>query len=172
MAQYAILIVLLVMVVALFVVSYVRKKKYTNELGQMREELKIGDKVMTDTGVVGEVVDSYTEDEYKYFVLKSGRGSNVGYFAVHANAIYYVFGKEEEKKQNMANVKKEHKKSNENNEKETQTSTKENITETNSNSEQNETKNNTIDAKDASNSISHETKIDGEVVKSKNKKKR
>ena len=182
MAQYAILIVLLVMVVALFVVSYVRKKKYTNELGQMREELKIGDKVMTDTGVVGEVVDSYTEDEYKYFVLKSGRGNNVGYFAVHANAIYYVFGKEEEKKQNMANVKKEHKKSNENNEKETQTSTKENITETNSNSEQNETKNNTTksnkeqnnttEVNETSNSISHETKIDGEVVKSKNKKKR
>ena len=111
MAQYAILIVLLVMVVALFIISYVRKKKYTNELGQMREELKIGDKVMTDTGVVGEVVDSFVEEDYKYFVLKSGRGANVGYFTVHANAIYYVFGREEEKakKQNMANVKKEKK---------------------------------------------------------------
>ena len=110
MAQYALLIVLIVLVVALFITSYVRRKKYNSELGQMREELKIGDKVMTDTGVVGEVVDSYIEDEYKYFVLKSGRGNNVGYFAVHANAIYYVFGKEEPKKQNMANVKKEKKK--------------------------------------------------------------
>ena len=110
MAQYALLIILIVLVVALFITSYVRRKKYNNELGQMREELKVGDKVMTDTGVVGEVVDRYVEDEYKYFVLKSGRGSNVGYFAVHANAIYYVFGKEEPKKQNMANVKKEKKK--------------------------------------------------------------
>lgn len=107
MAQYAILIVLIVLVIALFVTSYVRRKKYNNELGQMREELKVGDKVMTDTGVVGEVVDSFEEEGYKYFVLKSGRGNNVGFFTVHANAVYYVFGKEEPQKQNMANVKKE-----------------------------------------------------------------
>ncbi len=180
MAQYAILIVLLVMVIALFVVSYVRKKKYTAELGQMREELKIGDKVMTDTGVVGEVVDSYVEDDYKYFVLKSGRGNNVGYFAVHANAIYYVFGREEEKKQNMANVKKEHKNSNAENKNENQ----ENATEQNKNqttqanlqTELTKTDNVTENIKpnEVDNSISHETKIDGEVVKSKknkNKKK-
>ena len=67
----------------------------------MREELKAGDKVMTDTGVVGEVVDSYVEDEYKYFVLKSGKGDKVGYFTVHANAIYYVYGKEEPVKEKV-----------------------------------------------------------------------
>ncbi len=97
--EIVLLIILIVLVVALFVVSYMKKKKYNAELGQMREELKIGDKVMTDTGVVGEVVDSYIEDEYKYFVLKSGKGSNVGYFTVHANSIYYVFGKEEKQTQ-------------------------------------------------------------------------
>lgn len=97
--EIVLLIVLIVLVVALFVVSYMKKKKYNAELGQMREELKIGDKVMTDTGVVGEVADSYIEDEYKYFVLKSGKGNNVGYFTVHANAIYYVFGKEEKQAQ-------------------------------------------------------------------------
>lgn len=97
--EIVLLIILIVLVVALFIVSYMKKKKYNNELGQMREELKVGDKVMTDTGVVGEVVDSYIEDEYKYFVLKSGKGSNVGYFTVHANAIYYVFGKEEKQTQ-------------------------------------------------------------------------
>ena len=97
--EIVLLIILIVLVVALFIVSYMKKKKYNNELGQMREELKVGDKVMTDTGVVGEVVDSYIEDEYKYFVLKSGKGNNVGYFTVHANAIYYVFGKEEQQAQ-------------------------------------------------------------------------
>lgn len=95
MTEIILLIILIVLVVALFVVSYMKKKKYNAELSQMRSELKVGDKVMTDTGVVGEVVDSYIEDDYKYFVLKSGKGVNVGYFTVHANAIYYVFGKEE-----------------------------------------------------------------------------
>ena len=88
-------VVLVVLVVALFVISTMKKKKFNAELNQLREELKKGDKVMTDSGVVGEVVDSYTEEEYKYFVLKSGKGNNVGYFSVHANAIYYVFGKEQ-----------------------------------------------------------------------------
>lgn len=89
-----ILIVLLILVVALFVTSYLKKKQYNSNLSQMREDLKVGDKVMTDSGIVGEVVDSYIEDEYKYFVLKSGKGNNVGFYSVHANAIYYVFGKE------------------------------------------------------------------------------
>lgn len=88
-------VILIVLLVALFVISGMKKKKFNAELGQMREDLKVGDKVMTDSGVVGEVVDSYVEEEYKYFVLKSGKGENTGYFTVHGNAIYYVFGKEQ-----------------------------------------------------------------------------
>ena len=97
--EIVLLLVLLVLVVALFVLSYFKKKKFNTELGSMREELKPGDKVMTDTGVVGEVVESFQEDEYKYFVLKTGRGEHTGYFTVHANAIYYVFGKEDQQNQ-------------------------------------------------------------------------
>ena len=88
-------IVLIVLLVALFVISNMKKKKFHAEMGQMREELKPGDKVMTDSGIVGEVVESFMEEEYKYFILKSGKGENTGFFTVHANAIYYVFGKEQ-----------------------------------------------------------------------------
>lgn len=89
------MIVVIVLIVAMFTISFIRKKRFNNDLTAMRSDLKIGDKVMTDTGVVGELVDTYEEEGYKYFVLKSGKGNNVGYFAVHANAIYYVFGKEQ-----------------------------------------------------------------------------
>lgn len=92
--EIVLVIVLIVLLVALFVISYMKKKKFNTEMSAMREELKVGDKVMTDSGIVGEVVDSYTEEEYKYFVLKSGKGNHEGFFTVHANAIYYVFGKE------------------------------------------------------------------------------
>ena len=95
MLEIILVVVLLVLLVALFVISSMKKKKFNAEMGQMREELKKGDKVMTDSGIVGEVVDSYVEEEYKYFVLKSGKGENSGFFTVHANAIYYVFGKEQ-----------------------------------------------------------------------------
>ena len=93
--EIILLVVLIVLVVALFAISYFKKKKFNNELGSMRNELKTGDKVMTDTGVIGEVVSSYEEEGYKYFVLKTGDDKHVGFFTVHANAIYYVFGKEE-----------------------------------------------------------------------------
>ena len=96
MLEIILVIVLIVLLVALFVISGMKKKKFNQEMGQMREELKKGDKVMTDSGIVGEVVESFTEDEYKYFVLKSGKGENTGFFTVHANAIYYVFGKEQQ----------------------------------------------------------------------------
>ena len=108
--EIILVVVLLVLLVALFVISSMKKKKFNAEMGQMREELKKGDKVMTDSGVVGEVVESYVEEEYKYFVLKSGKGQNTGYFTVHANAIYYVFGKEQkeaEKKVVVVAPKKE-----------------------------------------------------------------
>lgn len=95
MGEIILLIVLCVLLIAMFAMSYVKRKKYNESLSSMREELKNGDKVMTDSGIVGEVVDSYSEEEYKYFVIKSGRGNNISYFSVHANAIYYVFGKED-----------------------------------------------------------------------------
>lgn len=88
-------IILIVLLVALFVISGMKKKKFNQEINQMRDELKVGDKVMTDSGIVGEVVDSYVEEEYKYIVLKSGKGDKTGFFTVHANAIYYVFGREQ-----------------------------------------------------------------------------
>ena len=113
MGEIILLIVLSVLLVAMFVLSYARKKKYNQGLSSMREELKNGDKVMTDAGIVGEVVDSYTEEGYKYFVLKSGKGNNIGYFSVHANAIYYVFGKEDNQNQPENQPKQENQKDDE-----------------------------------------------------------
>lgn len=91
--EIILILVLIVILVALFALSSVKKKKFNAEMQSMRSELKNGDKVMTDSGIVGVVVDSFEEEEYKYFVLRSGRGENSGFFTVHANAIYYVFGK-------------------------------------------------------------------------------
>lgn len=95
MLEIILVIVLIVLLAALFVISGMKKKKFNAEMSQLRDELKKGDKVMTDSGIVGEVVESFVEEEYKYFVLKSGKGQNTGFFTVHANAIYYVFGKEQ-----------------------------------------------------------------------------
>ena len=93
--EIALLAVLIILVVALFVISFLRRRKFDSSLNAMREELKNGDKVMTDCGIVGEIVDSFVEDETKYFVLKTGKDDKIGYLTVHGAAVYHAFGKEQ-----------------------------------------------------------------------------
>ena len=98
--EIVLLVVLIVLVVALFVISTLKKKKVNSEISQMRDELKAGDKVMTDAGIVGEVVESLEEalpdgTMLKYFVLKTGKGDKVSYFTAVATSIFYAYGKEE-----------------------------------------------------------------------------
>ena len=90
----AIILVMVLVLVALFAVQTMRKNKYNASLNELRKDLKAGDKVMTDAGLVGVVVDMFEEEEYRYVVLESGRGEHLGYFTVPANAIYYVYGKD------------------------------------------------------------------------------
>ncbi|MCQ2564523.1 MAG: preprotein translocase subunit YajC [Clostridia bacterium] len=103
--EIALFAILIGLILVYFVITFARRKKYNEDLGTMRADLKKGDKVMTDTGMIGFVEESYEEEGYKYFVLKSGHGANVGYFTVHANSIYYVFGKDQ--KPATAEAKKE-----------------------------------------------------------------
>ena len=91
------MIVILLFLVALMVMGYLKRRKFSASLQQLRDDIKVGNKVMTDTGVVGEIVDIATEGEHKYFTIKSGTEDKFGYVKVHANAVYYVFDKDEPK---------------------------------------------------------------------------
>ena len=88
------MVVLMAALVLLFAIQYVRRNKYNAGLSELRKDLKSGDKVMTDSGLVGTIVDFYEEEGYRYVVLKSGKDDFVGYFTVPASAIYYVYGKD------------------------------------------------------------------------------
>lgn len=86
-----IMIAILVFLVLLMVLSTMKNRKFSNKLQTMRDDIVVGSRVMTDTGIAGEVVDITTEDEQKYLTLKSGTGKNVGFIKVHINSIYYIF---------------------------------------------------------------------------------
>ena len=77
------------------ILGYAKRRKFNTQLQDLRDNVKVGSKVMTDTGVVGEVAAITTEGEHKYFTLKTGTKDKFGYLQVHANAVYYVFDKEE-----------------------------------------------------------------------------
>lgn len=99
-----IMIAILVFLVLLMVLGTMRNRKFNSKLQDMRNDISVGARVMTDTGIAGEVVDISTEDEQKYLTLKSGTGKNVGFIKVHVNSIYYVF---EDNKLNYAGRKEE-----------------------------------------------------------------
>lgn len=92
------MIAILVFLVVLMVLGYAKRRKFNTQLQTLRDNIKVGDKVMTDTGVVGEITDVSTEGEHKYFTIKTGSKGNFGYVQVHANAVYYVFGADNEPK--------------------------------------------------------------------------
>ena len=91
------MLAILLFLVVLMVLGYMKRRNFNTQLQDLRDNIKVGDKVMTDTGVVGEIIDVSTEGEHKYFVIKSGTAKKFGYVKVHANAVYYVFDKEEPK---------------------------------------------------------------------------
>ena len=91
------MVAILLFLVGLMALGYMKRRKFNAQLQDLRDNIKNGDKVMTDTGVVGEIVESSTEGEHKYFVIKSGTDKNFGFLKVHSNAIYYVFDKNEPK---------------------------------------------------------------------------
>lgn len=89
------MLAILAFLVVLMILGYAKRRKFNTQLQDLRDNVKVGSKVMTDTGVVGEVAAITTEGEHKYFTLKTGTKDKFGYLQVHANAVYYVFDKEE-----------------------------------------------------------------------------
>ena len=88
------MLAILAFLVVLMVLGYAKRRKFNTQLQDLRDNVKVGSKVMTDTGVVGEIAAITTEGEHKYFTIKTGTKDMVGYIKVHANAVYYVFDKE------------------------------------------------------------------------------
>ncbi len=87
---------------ALMVFTSIRRRKYGAQLQELRSNIKKGDKVMSETGIVGEVVDIEVDGEVKYFTIKTGSDKNFGFIKLHSNAIYYVFDKNAPKAQATA----------------------------------------------------------------------
>ncbi len=92
--QYWPVLVILVALIALYVISMLRRRKDMNAAQQMLNELKPGTKVKTYTGFYG-TIDSIRETtDGKVVMLKIGEeGGKVGYIEIDANAIYGVDSK-------------------------------------------------------------------------------
>ena len=81
------ILLLLVLLVVMLIVSFVSRKKSTEKQAEMLNELKVGDKVVTNAGIYGEIVSMTETDFGKIVLLKSGEGKNVSYINVNMSVI-------------------------------------------------------------------------------------
>lgn len=89
------IIVLLVACAGMFILSYFRNKKYSEQQKQMLNEIKEGTKVLTKTFIYGTVEKITDTTDGKIVLLKTGEGDKVSYLEMNLEAIYSVDNKEE-----------------------------------------------------------------------------
>jgi len=94
-SQYWIVFVLLGLIIVLYVVSFVRRKKYTEQTQNMLGKLQPGVKVKTYSGFYGKIVSVKETTDGKVILLEMGEGNKVSYTTIDANAVYGVDMKED-----------------------------------------------------------------------------
>ena len=85
-------LLLLVLLVAYIIYMIVARRKSDAKTAEMMESLKVGDKVVTNSGIYGEIVSITQTTLGKVMVLKTGEGKNISYISVNSMVI---LGKDE-----------------------------------------------------------------------------
>ena len=81
------LLLLLVLFVGLMIFNTFSNKKRQAEYEKKLEELKVGDKVVTNAGIYGEIVSIRHTNFGKVALLKSGEDDKVSYISVNLSVI-------------------------------------------------------------------------------------
>ncbi len=89
--------VVVLILIAMPILMNARNKKDTQKIQEQTNSLKVGDKVLTTSGVYGTITELKFDDAQKVVVLETG-GKTKSYMSVDAYAIYTVFKSEAELK--------------------------------------------------------------------------
>ena len=90
-----ILLGLLVVLVVMWVFSFMRRKKFNEQTVQMLNDLKPGDKIKTYSGIYGTVVSIRETTDGKVITIETGDEKHKSYTSIDANAIYCLDKKED-----------------------------------------------------------------------------
>lgn len=88
--QWILPAVLLVLVIGIFVLNYFRSKKSKENMQNMVNNIKVGDKVKTYSGFYGKIIEITETTDGKVAVLETGNEGNHGYVSIDMNAIYAI----------------------------------------------------------------------------------
>ena len=93
--NYILIAVVVLMLIALPIMMNARNKRETQKIQEQTNSLKVGDKILTTSGVYGTITELKFDDTQKLVVIETG-GQTKSYMTVDAYAIYTVFKSEEE----------------------------------------------------------------------------
>lgn len=95
--NYILIGIVVLMLIALPIMMNQKNKRETQKIQEQTNSLKVGDKVLTTSGVYGTITELKFDDAQKLVVIETG-GKTKSYMTVDAYAIYTVFKSEEELK--------------------------------------------------------------------------
>lgn len=99
--QYVLIGVVALLLIAMPIVMNARNKKETQKVQEQTNSLKVGDKILTTSGVYGTITEIQFSDSQKIVVIETG-GKTKSYMSVDAYAIYTVLKTDEELAQEAA----------------------------------------------------------------------
>ena len=95
--NYILIGIVVLMLIALPIMMNQKNKRETQKIQEQTNSLKVGDKVLTTSGVYGTITELKFDETQKLVVIETG-GKTKSYMTVDAYAIYTVFKSEEELK--------------------------------------------------------------------------
>ena len=107
--NYVLIGIVVLMLIALPIMMNSKNKKETQKIQEQTNSLKVGDKILTTSGVYGTITELKFDDAQKLVVIETG-GKEKSYMTIDAYAIYTVFKSEEElRKEEQAKLEAEKK---------------------------------------------------------------
>ena len=96
--EWGILIILVVFLIFMLVFSASKRKKDAQMAEDFANNLKVGDKIKTYSGIYGKIVSIKDTPSGKVATIETGEGKNVSYMSVDVFAIYNIETPVNEKK--------------------------------------------------------------------------
>lgn len=88
--NYVLIGVVALLLIAMPIMMNARNKRETQKVQEQTNSLKVGDKILTTSGVYGTITELKFDDSQKVVVIETG-GKTKSYMTVDAYAIYTVF---------------------------------------------------------------------------------
>ena len=93
--NYVLIAVVVLLLIGMPILMNQKNKKESQKIQEQTNSLKVGDKILTTSGVYGTITELKFDDTQKLVVIETG-GKTKSYVTIDAYAVYTVFKSDEE----------------------------------------------------------------------------